>query len=358
MKICYIGNAQSIHMQRWAKWFAERKHEVHLITDVPAEIDGVKIHPVKGRENPIFFFVRMLQIKKIVWKINPDILHAHQIFGYGLFGVFSGFYPLIVSPWGSDITSFPKKSILHKLFIKYILKRANLVQCMDESLAERAKNLIGGRGNIHIIKEGVDPDLFKPKKVEKNKIIRILYLRKSQEPYGVETLLYAIPEVIKKNENVGVLILKSGKELNKTFDIVKKLGVESYVKFIDAVPNDKIPEFMNGCDIYVDTFYREIPGSGIGKTALEAMSCELPVVLSNTSGMELYVKNEVNGLIYKGEDFNSLANAIIRLMGDEELREKLGENAREYVLKNQDWNKNMKLMESFYEKLTKGGAKQ
>jgi len=51
LKICYIGDAQSIHLQRWARWFAERGYEVHLITDRPHEIKGVKLHTVKLGRN-------------------------------------------------------------------------------------------------------------------------------------------------------------------------------------------------------------------------------------------------------------------------------------------------------------------
>jgi len=312
------------------------------------------VNPNVSRLSPLF---KAIIIRNLVKKIKPDVLHAHQIVPFGLYGALSGFHPFIISPWGSDLVTFPEKSKMHKFLVKYVLRKADLVQCVDEYLAIRVKSLIGERSNIRTIKWGINPDLFRPNEDEKDDITRVLYLRKSQEPYEVETLLYAIPAVIKVHENMEFLILKSGSDLNKTLDIVKKLRVGKHIKFIDEVPNDTMPTLMNSCNIYVDTIYREIPGSGIGMTALEAMSCGLPLVLSNTTGIELYVKNEVNGLIYKGGDSDSLSKAIIRLVENERLRNKLGRNARQYVLKNQDWDKNMKLMEHFYEKLTNVGAK-
>jgi len=352
MKICYISS-KSIHTRRWVKYFAEKGHEVHLITNKPDDIDNVHVYVIDlnlWKLSPIF---KALIIRRLVKRIKPDILHVHQAIPFGPYGVLSGFHPWVLSIWGS-ISIYPEKSILHKFLVQHILKKADLVQCGDESLAERVKSLIGERSSIHIIKWGIDPDLFKPKKIEKkDERFRILYLRRSQEPYSVEILLYAIPEVIKKHENVEFLILKSGRELNKTFNIVKELGIEKYVRFIDEVPNDKLPKLMNSCDIYVDTFYRETPGSGIGMAALEAMSCGLPVVLSNTAGVDIHIKHKVNGYIYKGHDSNSLANAIIELIKDRNQREKLGENARKYIINNQNWKENMKLMENFYEKLTK-----
>lgn len=355
MKICYIST-KSIHTRRWVEHFAGKGHEVHLITQEYDNYQGVKIHVVNPKASKLSPLFKAIIIRNLVKKIKTDILHAHQVVPFGLYGALSGFHPFVISPWGSDIATFPEKSKIHRSLVKYALRRADLVHTGDESTAERLKSSIDERGRIQIIPWGIYPDLFRPDKNKRDDIIRILYLRKSQEPYGPETVLYAILEVIKKHENVELLMLKSGKDINKTFDTVKKLKIEKYVKFIDDLPHDKVPKLMNSCDIFVDAVYRKTV-VGIGMTDFEAMSCELPVVLANTQGIEQFIKNEVNGLLYKGEDSDSLSKAIIRLVEDEELRKKLGKNAREYVLKKQDWNKNMKLMEHVYEKLAKGSTK-
>jgi hypothetical protein len=80
--------------------------------------------------------------KVFICKDGLDILHAHYIFGYGVFGAMSSFHPFVVSPWGSDIATFPEKSVLHKLLIKYVLHKADLIQCTDEAIVERVKGLI------------------------------------------------------------------------------------------------------------------------------------------------------------------------------------------------------------------------
>lgn len=46
MKICYIGAPQTIHLQRWMKYFIDKGHEVHVITPEPAEIEGAYIHEI------------------------------------------------------------------------------------------------------------------------------------------------------------------------------------------------------------------------------------------------------------------------------------------------------------------------
>jgi glycosyltransferase involved in cell wall biosynthesis len=330
MRLCFLADRRSIHTKRRVEYFA-KEHEIDLITlsytkkedtAVPEEVYkkmGVRVHKV-SKKMPFLLFAPF-KIRRLIKKMNPDLVHAHYVTQYGFCGAFSGFHPL--------------------------------VQVMDESFYDRVKELIGYGENIKVIKEGIDPNKFKPDRKKRNDTMRILNLRKSQGDYKVSVLINAIPEITKNHHDVEFILLRDGKDLKETDSLIKKLKMENVIKFINPIPHEELPNILNDVDIYVDTFYRDIPGSGIGKTALEAMSCELPVVLSNTAGVGLHIKNEVNGLIYKGEDPSSLANAIIRLIEDEELRKKLGENAREYVLKNQDWNKNMKLMEGYYYKLLK-----
>ena len=111
---------------------------------------------------------------------------------------------------------------------------------------------------------------------------------------------------------------------------------------------------MNSCDIYVDTFHTKIAGSGIGLTAFEAMSCQIPIVVPNTSGIEYYVKDKENGMIYQGKDSKSLSQAIIQLIDNPELRSSIGKNGRKFVLKEQNWNLNMDKMDTFYRSIVKG----
>ena len=361
MKLCFLADVRSIHTRRRVEYFA-KEHEIDLITlnypkkefspeDVYRKMENVRVHKV-SKKMP-FLLLAPFKIRRLIKKIKPAIVHAHYVTQYGFCGAFSGFHPLVISPWGSDISSDPEKSKILKFLVKYALKKADLVQVMDESFYDRVKELIGYDENIKVIKEGIDPNKFKPDRKKRNDTMRILNLRKSQGDYKVSVLINAIPEITKNHHDVEFILLRDGEDLKETKSLIEKLKIENVIKFINPIPHEELPNILTDVDIYVDTFHRDIPGSGIGKTALEAMSCELPVALSDTVGVGLHIKNKVNGLIYKGGDSNSLANAIIRLIEDEELRKKLGENAREYVLKNQDWNKNMKLMEGYYYKLLK-----
>jgi len=367
MKICYLADGRSIHTKRWLSYFAKR-HEVELITldyneddkmTIPVkEYEDMNVRVHKIQRGVTSLLLSPFEIRALIKKIQPDIIHSFFVTHYGFLGACSGFHPFVVSPWGSDIGRDVNNSKLFRFTVEYALKRADLLQCMDESFVDRIESLIGNRVSIKLIKEGVDTILFSPSPkrmispVQSDKI-RIVCLRKIQSPYNVEVLLHAIPKILKVHKSVEFVLLYNGKDLLKAISTIDKLGINRYVKFIDVMSHDKVPDVLNSCDIYVDTFYNEMAGSGIGKTALEAMSCKLPVVLSDTAGIKLHIAHNWNGYIYTGGDSDSLADAINELISYPDLRVDIGREARTYTVIHQDFNLNMKIMERHYERLVK-----
>jgi len=354
IKICYVGDAQSVHTKKWVEHFSKKGYDVHLISDTFAELDGVTLHMIEGREKSHNFFKRIGQTKRLVKKINPDILHAHVITGYGLFGAKAGFHPFIASPLGSDIVSLPENSLFFRRIVKYVLKKSDIILCGDEFMKKRVLALGGDNAKIRIIPWGMDTETFRPMTTAARDNIRILYLRKSKKVYSIETLLKALPDILKEHGEIRISILKSGPDLERTMNLIKELGLENNIEFIDEVPYKEMPGFLNQFDIFVDTYYSDLPGAGIGMAALEAMSCGLPIIVSNTGGHEPYVQHDVNGIVYKGLDPDSLGKALKDLIEDKNLRDRIGSAARKFMLEKQNWQQNMDKIGSLYEEMITG----
>ena len=129
MKIALLAPGSSIHTARLANALIERNIEVHLITQhdlLKNEFSRKTIvHQlkIKGRKG---YFFNIVQLKYLLKKISPTILHSHYASGYGTLASLSGFHPLIQSIWGSDIYEFPKKSWQNKLLITWVLNQADL----------------------------------------------------------------------------------------------------------------------------------------------------------------------------------------------------------------------------------------
>jgi len=353
-------------MQRWAKWFADRGHEVHLISSNYEDIEGIKIHLIgKKKEGSVTNFIRkMFQTRKLVWKIKPDILHAHYVFGYGTFAAFANYHPFVVSPWGSDIAVDPDKSLFHKLAISYTFKKADAVSAGDEVIKNRLIELKCNKDKIVPLRLAtVNTNKFHPSKksiqlrrsICKDNEFLVLYARQLKSNYKPEIFIQAIPFVLKKMSNVRFIILGNGKMKCQLKELAQKLNVEDKIVWGGKIPHSKMPEYLASADIYVDTFVNtsnnEVidKGNGIGVLTLEAMSCATPQILPDrievTSG-ELY-----QGLIYRPLDYQDLADKIIELLQDEKLREQIGSRSRASAIKIVDENVIMRKWEKFYDRL-------
>ena len=98
------------------------------------------------------------------------------------------------------------------------------------------------------------------------------------------------------------------------------------MNLLGNIPNHKLPEILNQHELFIlPSLWESMP-----KTLLEAMSCGLPVIGTATDGTREVIKHGKNGILCD-TDSNSIREAIITLMGDEELKQRLGVNARKTI---------------------------
>jgi hypothetical protein len=142
MKICYVADATHTSNKRWLEFFANRGHDVRLITPRKGlEFRNCKVDiitPLKNRY--INFLYNTYRVRKLVQKIKPDILHAHYATDCGFWAAMSGFRPLVINPMGGE---FDTQLDLKKLFgilkipIRYALEHADLVHAADPTIKKR-----------------------------------------------------------------------------------------------------------------------------------------------------------------------------------------------------------------------------
>lgn len=129
MKILFLSSAQSHHTKRWVDYFVDRGHTCFLVSlerGIQTKAEEFFIH---SQILPSFlkYPLSVRKVKKIAEKIKPDLINAHFVPNYGLIGALLGQRPLAISTWGSDILISPQKSFLHKLRVKYVLNKADLI---------------------------------------------------------------------------------------------------------------------------------------------------------------------------------------------------------------------------------------
>lgn len=361
LRICCIGDIRSVHIQRWVNFLVNRGHEVHLIDDHPYKYKNLKFYYLKNYTGIriIDYLIRLIRAPRIVRKIKPDVLHCQQVTYHGFLGALSSVHPFIITPLGSDILFDPEKSEMFRRIIKFVFDKADVIHHIDTSTIGRVKKIYGNtKEKNFVLNEGTNIKIFKRKKkvIKKKDKVTILCLRAFTKKYNVALFVEALNILVNKYgyKNILAYMCGTGEHpyLNNTKKCIKRYDLSKYIKFYKWIEHVTYAQkLMEDADIYIDTMYRPVKGQGTGKTALEAMSSELTMVMPDNPSMELYIKNMHNGIIYKKNNPRSLAKAIVKLVKNKKLRLRLGKNARKFIVTNLDWNKNMKIMEEKYHEL-------
>lgn len=375
VRLAFLADGESVHTKRWLKYFVGKGYDVHLITSTAKPIKGVKIHELRFSlaRNAYFlahasFPLRAWKIRKTVRKINPDVLHAHYITNYGLCGALSGFHPLILSPWGSDIATDPERSRIKKLLIRFAFERADLVQINTELGKKRLIELGCDPRKIFMQQWGVDTNRFSPKarsqslrrKLGIDDVYSVLCARYWRPLYNVEMFVKAIPLVLKRIKNVKFVMLGGGPLEPKLKKLARRLEVYENMVFIGRIPEAEMPAYLASVDVYVDPVCDYRPDEfgnvvvaretgGIGQTTRQAMSCGTPCVLSDTIGIRSI--DHFHGLLYKQMDHRDLAEKIVQLLKDENRRRRISEKSRKTALEIFDLEKTMDKWETVYHEL-------
>lgn len=366
MRICYLADASSVHTRKWTGHFVEKRHDVHVISFEDAKIEGVTVHvlklPVLIRNATFPLKVASIyRIKTLIKKMEPDILHAHYVTNYGLFGALCNFNPFVITAWGSDILIVPESrliSAIKRYIATYTLKKADSVTCDAEHMKETMKRLGVPEEKIKLIYFGIDTRRFSPgQKSEKLKVRlgvynspTIITLRNLRPVYDVESLIKSVPLVLKEIPESKFIIAGKGPEEERLKELAKSLGVSDSVKFIGFIPNDELPEYLNSMDVYVST---SLSDAGIAASTAEAMSCGLPVIVTDVADNKEWVEDGITGFVVPTKDPKLLAEKIIYLLQNENVRKKFGKISRKIIEERNNYHKEMGKMEKIYKELVR-----
>jgi glycosyltransferase involved in cell wall biosynthesis len=313
----------------------------------------IKIIPDKflkkqdGNFVKIKYLKSLTTLKKAIKSFNPDIIHAHYATSYGLLGTLSKFHPYIISVWGSDIYDFPHRSFIHKKIVEFNLFRADKILSTSKVMAKETQKYTGK--DVEVTPFGIDLQFFKPAKVQnlfEEKNIIIGTVKTLEEKYGIEYLIRAFKILKDKRLDLPIklLIVGGGSQELYLKDLTKELGIEKDTIFTGRVPYTDVPKYQNMLSVSVSVSDSE----SFGVAVVEASACEKPVVVSNVGGLPEVVVDGITGFIVEPRNPAQTADAIERLILDDQLRIKMGKAGRERVQLLFNWNDNVDQMVRIY----------
>ena len=142
---------------------------------------------------------------------------------------------------------------------------------------------------------------------------------------GHALLLDCLPEVIARHPEVRVLFFGRGPLERRLRRQIAERSLGNRVQLTGF--RDDLAELLPGLDLLVHPALRE----GLGVAVLEAMSVGVPVVASDAGGIPDIIEHERNGLLFAAGDKSGLRNGVLRLLGNEALRQSLARAGRERV---------------------------
>ena len=365
MKILMLSDPNSPHTIKWATSLSKKGIKIILFglgdlrTDIYSKYD-IEVWTIKakitrnlGSLSKVRYLRSLPLIKKLIKRYKPDILHAHYASSYGLIGALTNFHPFVVSAWGGDVFDFPKKSIVHKKTLEFILKKADKILATSNVLAKET-NLYTDK-SVEVTPFGIDINVFKPMKVEsvfnKNDIV-IGTIKALEEKYGIEYLIKAFKILVDKypDKPLKLLIVGGGSLEDAMRELIKNLNITTKTVMTGKIPYEEIPKYHNMLSIYVALSI--LDSESFGVAILEAQACEKPVVVSKVGGLPEVAENGVTGFIVPPKNPDAAAKAIEKLILDETLRANMGKAGRKRVEKLYSWDKCVEQMIEIYEEIT------
>ncbi|MFF9218829.1 glycosyltransferase family 4 protein [Streptomyces viridosporus] len=158
---------------------------------------------------------------------------------------------------------------------------------------------------------------------------------------GQDTLIRAMPAILAAEPEAVLLIVGGGPYEKDLRDLARRTGVADSVRFTGSVPWEELPAHYGAGDVFAMPCRTRRGGldvEGLGIVYLEASATGLPVVAGDSGGAPDAVLDGETGWVVPGGSPDQAADRIVTLLGDAELRRRMGERGRRWVEEKWRWD--------------------
>tara|TARA_B110000967_G_scaffold194427_1_gene222915 strand:- start:760 stop:1818 length:1059 start_codon:yes stop_codon:yes gene_type:complete len=315
LKILFLAPGTSSHSFKWINFFS-KKYDIHWFyeTSLRFKVDNIKCYKIKNGISlifqPIIFFIKVLIIK-------PDLIHIHSI-SKNLFISFLVviFFrkKIILNPWGSDVF-FP--NMLVKFLQVFI--RNNII--FTDSFIIKKK--FEKKNKVFKINFGVDLNFFNKSNNKKALKKKIIFCPRGYDPIYNQFLVLNFIKMY-KDKLKNFLFVFSGSIHMQEFTFFKKF-IKKYKlqKIVNLNGNLNKIEYKK----YLINSFLVISASksdaGLSSSIAEAMSSKCLVLCSNNRDNPYWIKNNLNGFLFKDNDdadFKKMFFYIMSLTQNEKVK--------------------------------------
>jgi len=290
-----------------------------------------------------FQSIAFLKAQQLYTKHHIDLVYGYEICGVPVAKVLSKLWlvPLVSRFQGTSLGLFWMKKSFWKIrrwedIVGLKMPVDLVIMANDGTQGDRVlRGLNIDMDRVRFWMNGVDWELFKliPEKQKAMRILNVsgehilLTISRLVSWKRVDRAIQPLPHVLQAYPDTILVVVGDGPEREELELLAYELKVREHVHFEGAVPHQEIPRYLAAADIFL-SFY---DWSNVGNPLLEAMMARKCIVTLNNGDTGRFIKNGENGVLLEYEDLPKLPQVIKELFADEELRNRLGANARNFA---------------------------
>jgi glycosyltransferase involved in cell wall biosynthesis len=235
-----------------------------------------------------------------------------------------------------------------------VFRHADAVAAFSENMKKEIQKI--SKRDVHIISNGIDLQLFSNLTREQARsdlqIIKdqqiITFVGTLRPVKGVKYLIRAMDIVVRRKAGIRLILIGDGPDRHELEGMTKDLILGNQITFIGMVPHEKVPEFMVASDIFILPSLSE----GLPGVIIEAFAAAIPIVATSVGALPEIIREGENGFLVEPKNPEQLAEKILLLLGNSELRNKFSENNK-LKSKNYTWDCVVDLLEQRFIDITR-----
>ena len=364
---CYPTHGGSgVIASELALGLAERGHKIHIVSyAVPFRLrtfhPNVLIHEVEVSSYPLFKYPPYTlglatKLAEVATEHQLDVMHAHYAVPHAVSAflakqILGGVSPKIITTLhGTDITLVGADKSFHRV-VRFAIDSSDGVTAVSGYLQKRTAEEFKTKHSVKVIYNFVD--------TSRCKRTTETCIRDHWAPNGEKILMHAsnfrpvkrvsdvvrIFDRVQKKIPAKLLLVGEGPERRFVQQLVKELRLTEHVHFLGE--QDYLESLLSCADLFVLPSEQE----SFGLVALEAMSCEVPVVGTNIGGLPEVVMNDETGFLFPVGEIQQMADAVIDLLSSPQKLARFRQNARRWAVARFDSEKIIPQYEHFYEEV-------
>lgn len=411
MKIAFVmyqGNmfsgGQGIYTYYLTRELARLGHEVHVIAGppYPRTDDSVICHNVKTesywsvyhnrgefmlRRHPLSHFhpfnfyefastrvalssllltfsLRAFMKVKELSRDGPfDVVHDNQTLSYGMLLMKTLGLPVVATlhhPLSADLrNSILQSRSIYEMARRYLwfpwvmqevtARRMDAIITVSQNTTRAVERVFKvPRSLMTCIYNGIDTDVFRPLPDVPEAPNTILFNTNSEDRNKGARYVFEALHLLHEKVPFNLILVDNEKKVLKLApELVRRYGLSTQVTFTGRVSTEELLRLYNRASILVSPSLYE----GFGLPAAEAMACERAVIASTAPAFPEVIDHGRTGWLVPPADAPALAEAIEMLLGDPELRQRLGKAARQSIIERFNWRDNAEQVVEVYERV-------